>query len=200
MNPLSPHRDDAGSEGPLLEAFKREARRGTAVVAYRAAEGSVVQAVGRADDGTELAWLGPTLDTTHDFLVEIGRRFGAAAQARVSAELGLQPTPGRPLASRWVEPALRIARRTRDVLAGVDFMTCVACSACCSGDGFLAACRTLALEPASLDADTRHRIDAAMAQRFAAARDLAGGAVSMATASDWLVDLLSQLPPGAPPP
>lgn len=167
------------------------------MVAYRAPDGTVVQAVGCIGNGPELAWIGPAVDTTQDFLDALEQRFGAAAQAQVSGELGLHPTPGRPLASKWVEPALAIARRTRNLLAGIDYMTRVACSAGLSGCGFLAACRELAIDPSSLDADTRSRIDAAMAQRFAAAGDLAGGDVTMATARAWLRSLLQDPPAGA---
>ena len=192
MNPPNPDPQAPRSDGPLLDAFQREAQLGPAVVAYTAAEGPVVQAVGQLSSGREVAWLGPTVDTTHEFLDAIGHRFGAAASARVRSELGLQPAPGRPLASRLIDPALAIARRTQSVLAGIDFMTRMAYSAQLSGRCFLAACRELDLDPARLDGPTRQRIDAAMAQRFAAAVDLPGNEVPQETAVKWLTDLLRE--------
>lgn len=181
------------NDGPTLNAFRREALRGPAVVAYETAGGHVVQAVGKLGSGREVAWLGPSGDTAHDFLDAIAQRFGAAAKARVHQELGLQPAPGKPLPSRLVEPALAIARRTHSVIAGLDFMSRLAFSAQLSGRSFLAACRQQGIDPQQLDAVTRQQLDAAMAQRFAAAVDLPGGEVPQDTATKWLLDLLAEL-------
>jgi|JI10StandDraft_1071094.scaffolds.fasta_scaffold391799_2 hypothetical protein len=195
MSAPFPAPDPDPNDGPTLNAFRREALRGPAVVAYQAAEGHVVQAVGQLSSGREVAWLGPSGDTTHDFLDAIAQRFGAAAKARVHQELGLKPAPGKPLPSRLIEPALAIARRTHGVVAGLDFMSRLAFSAQLSGRSFLAACRQQGIDPQRLDAATRQRIDAAMAQRFAAAVDLPGNEVPQETAMKWLLDLLHELAP-----
>ena len=192
----APAPDPGPNDGPRLNAFRREALRGPAVVAYEAETGHVVQAVGQLGSGREVAWLGPSGDTTHDFLDAIAQRFGAAAKARVHQELGLQPAPGKPLPSRLVEPALAIARRTHSVLAGLDFMSRLAFSAQHSGRSFLAACARQGIDPGQLDAAARQRIDAAMAQRFAAAVDLPGGEVPQEVAARWLQELLGPPPSG----
>ncbi len=89
-----------------------------------------------------------------------------------------------------------IARRTHSVLAGLDFMSRLAFSAQHLGRSFLAACARQGIDPGQLDAAARQRIDAAMAQRFAAAVDLPGGEVPQEVAARWLQELLGPPPSG----
>lgn len=182
-----------GSTGPSLESFRAAAQGGDWL--HLAQDGSSwqVKASGATPSGRQVAWVEPQGDTTSAFVDALGQSFSRGIQAAVARELGLQPAPGRPLASRMVEQALEMAQTGQTALDGVDFFTRLNVSAKQDSAEFLRACKQLGLDPAGVAPAQRTQVDALMQQRFDAAAAGLQGPVSPGVARDWLVQTLREV-------
>lgn len=98
----------------------------------------------------------------------------------------------------WSTPEQEARDHVRTALDGVDFLTRMQVSAALSGQGFLACCKELGMDPRSLALAQRRAIDDQMAAHFRQAAD-AGGITRLETAAALLRRLLAGLKdtPGA---
>lgn len=199
MSSLSPL---GGLPHPTLDAFREESSRGAAVrVSVDGQEFSVLaegRIEGASGTGRSVAWVQDDADTTSMFVQALAQGFGTRLSAAVAQELGLEPAPGQPLASRLVQQALDMAQAGRQALAGVDFLTQIEHSAVAGGAAFTRAAEAAGLDPRGLDADTRMLLDRQLQARFDAAAAAGESPVPSRTVSDWVASHLSAL--NAPPP
>jgi len=150
-----------------------------------------VLGTGTTPGGRSIAWVAPDVDTVSMFTQALAGTYGKDIAIAVARELGLEPSPGKPLSLRTIEMALDMAQMTRHALEGVDFGTRLDCSATAGGPGFIGACRDLGIAPESVDPAQRQRIDESMAQRFDQAAAQGQTPVSSHTAQEWLRELLT---------
>jgi len=149
-----------------------------------------VQALGQmpttAGGQRSVAWVQGDVDTTALFMQAFGASFGGRLSAAVAKELGLEPSPGKPLASRLVTQALDMAQTGQQAFSGIDFLTRLAHSATTGGAAFKAVAAELALSPVALTDASRRNIDARMGQLFDAAAANGQTPVSAGQAGVWL--------------
>lgn len=151
-----------------------------------------VLGTGTTPDGRSIAWVSPDTDTASAFAQALRQAYGQGIATTVARELGLEPSPGKPLSSRLIERAIDMARTSQTVMDGVDFTTILGCSARSNGTIFINACHQAGILPESLDAEARRRIDAAMRQKFDQALQSGASPIEPATARAWLSDLLAR--------
>jgi len=182
--PVTPH------SGPTLDAFAATAATGEAV--YVSIDGQSMQVLGTGvtPGGRSVTWVAPDVDTVTMFTEALARTHGQGIAEVVARELGLQPSPGKPLSSRTVGLALEMAQTCSQAMSGVDFATRLEFSAASGGAGFQAACQALGIDPASVDAAQRQRIDEAMQLKFEQAEARGQAPVPPDTAQQWLRELL----------
>jgi hypothetical protein len=136
------------------------------------------------------------VDTTGLFMQAMSDSFGTSLSKTIVDELGLTPSPGKPIGSRNVMLALDMAETSMATLEAVDFMTMLDCSATGGGPNFRSALQQLGLASASVSQTEKVAIDQHMRLRFAQA--VAGGEspVAHATAMSWLKTELSHFSKG----
>ncbi|MBF5005573.1 BspR family type III secretion system anti-sigma factor [Diaphorobacter caeni] len=175
---------------PTLDEFRNAAAQGNAVVMGHDGEQWKVLAQGHTPSQRSVAWVAPDVDTTSVFMDALSRSFSAGIQSNVARELGLSPTPGKPLSSRVVQQAIDMAETSQNALSGVDFFTQISCSASSNSSAFQRACAQLSISPADVDAQQRREIDAVMARQFENAAAHGQSPVSTKTAETWLTAAL----------
>lgn len=178
------------SRGLSLDAFSQASRAGQAV--YISASGQSLQVLGAGamPDGRSVAWVAPDADTVSMFTQALEQTYGHGIASAVSRELGLYPSPGKPLASRAIERALDMAQTSAQALDGVNFITRLDCSATAGGPVFASVCKELGIAPGSVTAQESRRIDQAMQQKFDQAAQSGQTPVAPETARVWLRELL----------
>ncbi|MCF8161231.1 MAG: hypothetical protein K9J76_11040 [Polaromonas sp.] len=185
----------------VLERFGESAARGATLQVSADGKDFKVLAMGQLSAASgatrSVAWVQSDEDTTGIFLKAMSQSYGARVSSCVARELGLDPSPGKPLASRVVQQALEMAKVSGVALAGVDFMTMLDQSAVADGRGFQTACAELNVDPKSVNADTRLWLDSQMKLRFDDANANGQSPVSPADASAWLKGLIASLKPSA---
>ncbi|WP_144630598.1 hypothetical protein [Bordetella genomosp. 13] len=179
---------------PQIDAFTQAAQGGGDVYISVAGAQLQVLGTGATPGGRSVAWVAPDTDTVSMFSQALANTYGNGIASAVSRELGLAASPGRPLAARTIELAVDMAQTSRQALDGVDFATRLACSASTGSSVFMSACSQAGINPASLDVQQRHTLDAAMQQRFDQAAASGHSPVSLDTARTWLAQLLVAAP------
>ena len=180
----------SSAHGIPLDAFSQASRTEPAVVVSASGQSLRVLGVGATPGGRGIAWVAPDVDTTSMFTQALGQTYGSGIASAISRELGLTPSPGKPLSSRAIERALDMAQTSRQTLAGVDFATRLDCSAVAGGPVFLGACKAVGMDPGSVTPQERQRIDQAMQQKFEQAAQSGQSPVAPADAQGWLRELL----------
>lgn len=151
-----------------------------------------VLSVGCTQQGRSVAWLAPDIDTTSMFTAALTHAYGPAIVDEVSRQLGLLPAPGKPLSSRTVVAAIDMADTAKHALSGIDFVSRLRTSAAADTPIFQQACRDSQLDPSAISPDQRESLDKAMHARFEHAASVGESPVSLATAGQWLRELLQQ--------
>ena len=182
----------ASQGSPSLAHFEAAAHDSEAVYISVSGQSMQVLGTGATPGGRNVAWVAPDIDTTRLFTDALANSYGNGITQTIVRELGLEPTPGKPLSSRTVSQALDMAQTSSQALSGVDFATQLDHSASARGAGFPTACRALTIDPASLSTQRRQEIDAAMQLRFEQASAQGQSPVMADTAQSWLRDLLQQ--------
>ncbi|KAB0614664.1 BspR family type III secretion system anti-sigma factor [Castellaniella defragrans] len=177
-------------ELPNLDRFAAATRGAESVYISVSGQSMQVLGTGTTPGGRSVAWVAPDVDTTRLFTAALEHSYGAGIARSVARELGLEPSPGKPLSSRTVMQALDMARTASQALSGVDFVTRLDCSASAQGTGFKAACQALGLDPSGLDPQRRQDIDQAMQLRFEQAAAQGRSPVAPEAAQAWLRELL----------
>ena len=177
-------------EPPSLDRFEAAAQGTESIYLSGSGETLQVLGTGTTPEGRQVAWVAPDVDTTRAFTQALEHSFGPGISQTVARELGLQPSPGKPLSSRVVQQALDMAQTSSQALAGVDFITQMDCSATTQGAGFRSVCQALGRDPDRLSPQQRQDIDTALQTRFAQAAAQGLSPVAPETARGWLRDLL----------
>lgn len=177
-------------DAPCLDDFSSAATHDEAVYVSAAGQSLRILGTGVTPGGRTVAWVSPDIDTTRLFTEALARSYGTGIAQTVTQELGLTPSPGKPLASRAITQALDMARTAAQVFSGVDFVTQLNYSAETRGTGFTALCRDMGIDTADFSPEQRRRIDQAMGEKFEYAGTQASGPVSPGTAREWLRALI----------
>lgn len=177
---------------PSLEKFTEAAKAGQDLYVNINGEQRQILGLGSTPAGRSVAWLAPDVDTTSMFTQALAHTYGPGIASAVARELGLLPNPGKPLSSRRVEAAVDMANTSRHALSGVDFLSRISTSAMGNTSVFQQACRDRNLDPAMITPEQRQRLDQAMQTRFEQAYAAGHSPVPLATASQWLRELLQQ--------
>jgi hypothetical protein len=183
----------------VLENFKECATQGEELrvavdgQSYKVlAQGAIINPSGIR---RSIAWVQCDDDTTSIFVKAMSQSYGTRVSDSIAKELGLEPSPGKPLASRLVQQALEMAKVSQQVLEGVDFITALEHSAVSIGRSFNRALSDLNLDHKSLTGETRMEVDAQMKAKFSEANANGNSPVTAEVASIWLkAILLSQFP------
>jgi len=183
---LPPH------EPPGLDRFEAATHGSESIYISVSGQSMQVLGTGTTPGGRSVAWVAPDVDTTRLFTEALEHSYGAGIAKTVARELGLEPSPGKPLSSRTVTQALDMAQTSSQALSGVDFVTRLDCSAGAQGAGFKAACQALGLDPSSLDPQRCRDIDQAMQLKFEQAAAQGHSPVAPETARAWLRELLQR--------
>jgi hypothetical protein len=187
-------RSPVTSSLPLLplEQFTEAAKTDQAL--YVLVDGENRQVLGRGSlpDGRSAAWLAPDLDATSMFTQALAQTYGPNVAQVVARQLGLESQPGQPLAARVVRAAVEMADTAMTALSGVDFYSRLSASAVANTPVFQNACRECSLDPSAISQERRHQLDLAMQTRFDKAAAEGQTPVSLATAGQWLRELLKQ--------
>lgn len=181
--PPSPH-------GISLEAFSQATRAGDAVYISVSGQSLQVLGTGSTASGRSVAWVAPDMDTVSMFTEALARTYGSGIASAVSRELGLTPSPGKPLSSRTIERAIDMAQTSQQALEGVDFATRLGCSASMGAPVFREVCAELGIPPERIGPDKRQQIDQTMQQRFSEAASSGLSPVPLDTARSWLRELI----------
>lgn len=188
---MTPIRPPGGNPPSIsLDAFRQGAERGESV--YVTVEGQQYtvrdqgQMVSSSGGTRSVAWVQEDVDTTSLFVSALGQGFGPGVSRAVAEALGLQPAPGKPLASRIVHQALEMANTGQQALQGVDFLTRLHLSASTMGPQFLRVVAQMEIDPSRLSADARALIDKRMGEHFDAALRQGQSPVAPETAAKWL--------------
>lgn len=189
MQPIHSHSVNANA-ALGLDAFARSALQSDQLQAVVVdGQAYTVQALGQlptAGGQRSVAWVQGDVDTTALFIEAFSASFGGRLSVAVSKELGLEPSPGKPLASRLVTQALDMAKTGQQAFSGIDFLTRLSHSATTGGAAFKAVVAELAISPAALTDANRRDIDARMVQRFDAAAVNGQTPIAAAQADQWL--------------
>jgi hypothetical protein len=177
-------------EPPSLDRFEAATHGAESIYISVSGQSMQVLGTGTTPGGRSVAWVAPDVDTTRLFTEALEHSYGGGIAKTVARELGLEPSPGKPLSTRTVAQALDMAQTSSQALSGVDFITRLECSAGGQGAGFKAACQALGLDPAGLDTRQRQDIDQAMQQKFEQAAAQGLSPVAPETAQAWLRELL----------
>lgn len=192
---------ESGTATPVglrLEAFLSAAEAGDYVGIRSGPDGSAVIAVGRTAQGRRVAWIDDSrpdalppgmADAAAAFLAALAERYGPRICDIVHRQLELPPA-GQPLPAPLVRRAVRLARDSQSLFAGVNFMTRLRLSATAGGEGFREACAAAGIDPASLGAARRELADRLFRQSFEAAARGDTIQVEEAEAFALLVDAL----------
>lgn len=105
---------------PSVDDFRQSATRGEAVQVQVDGQSFKVIATGQTPSARSVAWVSGQ-DTTRMFVAALENAVGPALSEAIASELGLQPAPGKPLASRTVERALAMADTANTALEGVRY-------------------------------------------------------------------------------
>ena len=182
------------SLSPLLplETYTEAAQRGQDL--YINIDGTQYQVLstGSTQKGRSVAWLAPNIDTTSMFTKALTHAYGPGIVREVSRQLGLVPAPGKALSARTVVAAIDMANAAKDALSGIDFVSRVHASAVANTPVFQQACHDSKLDPFTISLAQRESLDQAMHARFEHAAAAGESPVSLATAGQWLRELLQQ--------
>lgn len=173
-----------------VEQFAEAAKGNESVYLSISGQSMQVLGVGTTPGGRTVAWVAPDVDTTRMFIEALQESYGPGIAKAIAQELGLQPSPGKPLSSRTVIHALDMARTAGRALSGIDFVTALEYSAQNAGLGFKAVCQDLNLDPGSLDDQQRKAIDQALQERFQQAASEGRSPVPPETVRSWLYEVL----------
>ncbi len=186
---------------PVLDRFREGAEHGAELQVSVDGDVFKILATGQLNTASgatrSVAWVHSDEDTTGIFLKAMSQSYGARVSNIIANELGLCPSPGKPLASRLVQQAFEMAKVSRGALEGVDFITLLDRSAVTGGKDFQNAVAKMNVNLTSLNADTRRWIDSQMKSRFDDANANGQSPVSPEVASVWLRGLIASLPPSA---
>ncbi len=173
-----------------LEQFAEAAKGNESVYLSISGQSMQVLGMGTTPGGRAVAWVAPDVDTTRMFTEALQESYGPGIAKAIAQELGLQPSPGKPLSARTVMHALDMARTAGQALSGIDFVTALEYSAQNEGLGFKSVCQELNLDPGSLDAQQREAIDHALQERFQQAASEGRSPVPPETVRSWLHEVL----------
>jgi hypothetical protein len=171
-----------------LQAFAKAAAQGEEI--YLDGQKLVVRATGTTPQGRQVDWAAPSGDAAAELVRALEESSGVGMGKAIAHELGLSSAPGKPIHARTVESAVEMAAVGSQVLEGVDFLTRLDLSATGRGPGFIAVCERAGIQPSSLDAQARARIDEAMGHRFDQALGAGQSPVSPQQARNWLDQVL----------
>lgn len=177
-------------ERPDLAEFASAASRSQSVYASSNQASLHILGTGTTPGGRTVAWVEPDIDTTELFTEALAHSHGVGIAQTVARELGLAPSPGKPLASRTITQALDLAQTVAQVLSGVDFVTQLSHSARTLGTGFTTLCQEMGIAMSSLLPEQQERIDRAMHEKFEQAAAQGKSPVSGDTARQWLRTIL----------
>jgi len=145
---------------------------------------------GPTASGRSVAWVQGDTDTTRMFLDAMSQSFGGAVSQAIARELGLEPAPGKPLASRLIEQALDMAQTSQRALGGVDFLTLMDHSAQVGSASFRASCAELGIPPQQVGPEQRHQIDQWVRQQADAAVSQGQSPLSPPQVQGWLQEAI----------
>lgn len=175
---------------PALDFYTEAAKAGQDLYVHIDGTQHRVLSWGTTPQGRSVAWLAPDVDTTSMFTQALTATYGQGIASAVAKQLGLEPSPGKPLSSRTVQTALDMANHAKEALMGVDFISRLNSSAVGNTPIFLQACRDCHIEPQSISAEMRQKLDLAMQARFESAAMSGNSPVPLSTAGQWLRELL----------
>lgn len=181
----------------ILERFSDTSARGEAMVVSVDGTDFKVMAIGQLSAASgvtrSVAWVQSDSDTTSIFLTAMSQSYGVNVSRAIANQLGLNPSPGKPLESRLVQKALEMATVSHIALGGVDFLTMLGHSAAAGGRDYLDVSAALNIDPKSIDADTRLWLDSQMKLRIENAHSNGQYHIQPAIASEWLKTLMLSL-------
>lgn len=173
-----------------LDAFRQGAAQAEQVVVQLDGQNFTVLGQGQTASGRSVAWVQGDTDTTRMFLDAISQSFGGAVSQAIARELGLEPAPGKPLASRLIEQALDMAQTSQRALGGVDFLTLMDHSAQVGSASFRASCAELGIPPQQVGPEQRHQIDQWVRQQADAAVSQGQSPLSPPQVQGWLQEAI----------
>lgn len=183
--------------GQILGAFREAGQKGDDVrVSVDGQDFKVIaqgQFTSSGGQSRSVAWVQDNVDTTGIFLQAMAQAYGPRISHEISNTLGLEPSPGKTLASRSITQALEMAQVGQQALKGVDFMTQLDHSASASGRAFQRVAGEMQLDLRAMDSGTRQWIDEQMKQGFDAALAEGKSPVSPETATSWLKKLIADI-------
>lgn len=191
ISSLSPLGSASGTSP--LDAFRQGAAQADQVVVQLDGQNFTVLGQGQTTSGRSVAWVQGDTDTTRMFLDAMTQSFGGAVSQAIARELGLEPAPGKPLASRLIEQALDMAQTSQRALGGVDFLTLMDHSAQMGSASFRSSCTELGLVPQQVGAEQRHQIDQLVRQHADAAVSQGQSPLSGTQVQAWLQDAIRQV-------
>lgn len=173
-----------------LDAFRQGAAQAEQVVVQLDGQNFTVLGQGQTASGRSVAWVQGDTDTTRMFLDAMSQSFGGAVSQAIARELGLEPAPGKPLASRLIEQALDMAQTSQRALGGVDFLTLMDHSAQVGSASFRASCAELGIPPQQVGPEQRHQIDQWVRQQADAAVSQGQSPLSPPQVQGWLQEAI----------
>jgi hypothetical protein len=180
--------------GQILGAFREAVQKGDDVrVSVDGQDFKVIaqgQFTSSGGQSRSVAWVRDNVDTTGIFLQAMAQAYGPRISQEISNTLGLEPSPGKTLASRSITQALEMGEIGKQALSGVDFMTQLEHSASAGGRSFQLAMNEMQIDPRAMDSGTRQWIDEQMKLGFDAALASGNSPVSPETATGWLKQLI----------
>lgn len=176
-----------------LDAFRQGAAQAEQVVVQLDGQNFTVLGQGQTASGRSVAWVQGDTDTTRMFLDAMTQSFGGTVSQAIARELGLEPAPGKPLASRLIEQALDMAQTSQQALGGVDFLTLMDHSAQVGSAAFRGACAELGLAPQGVTGPQRHQIDQLVRQQADAAASQGQSPLSPSQVQAWLQQAVQQV-------
>ncbi|WP_263768609.1 hypothetical protein [Propionivibrio soli] len=113
----------SGAARPSLSVddFRREAALGQDLHVQIDGESYKLVATGSTPSGRSVAWVEGDGDATRMFVEALASSYGASLSRAVADELGLKPSPGKPLSARTVTQALGMIETAQEALGGVRF-------------------------------------------------------------------------------
>lgn len=111
----------AGRPSLSVDDFSREASFGRDLRIEIHGESYKIVAAGSTPSGRSVEWIESSDDATRLFIEALADSYGVSLSRAIIDELGLRPTPGKPLSARTVTMALAMVETARDALDGVHF-------------------------------------------------------------------------------